>query len=186
MTWMYLSTTGEPMEAAEAELSGLAQHGLLTPSTLVWHSGRPDWVPAAEVKPELFASGFDRTANLNLARAVMEPLWLKRGWVWVIASGLMGAALLRAGVAALEAWPNGVKLAWVAVSVLVSTAVIAVLIRWAQHLGRAAATSGLQEARDAARAGGRVLVVCGLVGILLMLLAVYDVISLAAHWVLDR
>lgn len=181
MTWMYVSTTGEPLPAEEGELPGLAQHGLLAPSTLVWHPGRPEWVPAAEVKPEIFGAAAAASASLNLGRAVMEPLWLRRGWLCVLAGGLLGVALLRAGVAAVAAWPDVAKLAGVAVSLLISLVVVGFLIRWWGALGRAASGNGVQEARDAARAGGQVLVLGGVIGLLLLLLAAYDVISLVAQ-----
>ncbi len=186
MTWIYVTRTGETLEAAESELPGLAQHGLLSPSTLVWHSGRPDWVPIAELKPELFGPGLEHTANLNLGRAVLEPLWQRRGWLLLLAFGLAGVALLRASMSALAAWPDLMKLVGVAVSLLLSGMVVAFLLWWWRQLGRAAATSGLQEAREAARAGGRVVALCGAIGFLLLLLTAYDVISLLAHSVLGR
>ena len=181
MTWMYVSTTGEPLPAEESELPGLAQHGLLAPSTLVWHPGRADWVPAAELKPEIFGASVTATAGLSVGRAVLEPLWQRRGWLLVLAGGLLGAALLRAGLGAVAVWPDLPKLALVAGSLLVSLVVIASLIRWWRMLGRAAATHGLQEAREASRAGGLVLVLCGVVGLLLLLAAAYDVIGLVAQ-----
>lgn len=183
MTWMYVSTTGEPLEAEESELTDLAQHGLLSPSTLVWHPGRPEWVPAAELKPEIFGASLP-SAGLNLGRAVMEPLWQKRGWLLVLAGGLLGVAVLRAAVAAVAAWPDVPKLAGVALSLLTSVLVVGFLGRWWRRLGRAAATHGLQEAREAAQAGGQVLALCGAIGILLLLLAGYDLISLAARTLL--
>jgi hypothetical protein len=184
MTWMYVSRTGEPLAAEESELPGLAQHGLLVPATLVWHPGRPDWVPVAELKPEIFGPGATNSASLNLGRAVLEPLWQRRGWLLVLAGGLLGVALLRTGVAAFAAWPDLLKLGGVGVSFLTSLTVIVFLARWWRQLGRAAATNGLQEARDAARAGGQVLVLCGFLGFLLLLLTAYDVIGLVARAVL--
>lgn len=181
MTWMYVSTTGEPMPAEESELPGLAQHGLLAPATLVWHPGRTDWVPAAEVKPEIFGASATASAGLNLGRAVLEPLWQRRGWLLVLASGLLGATLLRTGLGVAAVWPSLPPLALVAGSLLVSLVVIFSLVRWWRMLGRAAATHGLHEAREAARTGGLVLVLCGVVGLLLLLAAAYDVISLVAN-----
>jgi len=181
---MYVSTTGEPLEADEAELAGLAQHGLLVPTTLVWHPGRPEWVPAAEVKPEIFGAAAASSAGLNLGRAVLEPLWQRRGWLLVLVSGLLGVALLRAGAAAAAAWPDPAKLAGITMSLLVSLTVATFLVRWWRQLGRAAATNGLQEAREAARSGGQVLVLCGLIGLLLLLLTAYDLISLLARTLL--
>jgi len=184
MTWMYVSTTGEPLEADEAELAGLAQHGLVVPSTLVWHPGRPEWVPAAELKPEIFGAAATSAPGLNLGRAVLEPLWQRRGWLLVLSGGLLGVALLRAGAAAVTAWPDPVKLAGIAMSLVVSLTVIWFLGRWYRRLGRAAASHGLQDAREAARAGGQVLVLCGVIGFLLLLLTTFDLISLIARTLL--
>jgi len=185
MMWTYVSTTGEPLEADEAELGGLARHGFLLPSTLIWHAGRPDWVPAAEVKPELFGAGAAGAAGLNLGRAVLEPLWQKRSWLLVLVAGFFGVALLRSGVAAVAAWPDAVKLAGVGFSLAVSLTVAFLLVRWWRLLGRAAATCGLQEAREAARAGGQVVMACGVVGLILLFLTAYDLISLAARTMLN-
>ena len=184
MTWMYVSTTGEPLEADEAELGGLARHGLLGPATLVWHPGRPDWVPVAEVKPELFGAGVVATAGLNLGRAVMEPMWQRRGWLLVLVAGLCGVALLRAGVAAVAVWPDVAQLSGIGASLLVSVGVGWVCLRWWWLLGRAAASNGLQDARVAARAGGHVMVLCGVIGLILLVLTAYDLISLVARAVL--
>jgi hypothetical protein len=184
MTWTYVSKTGEPLAAEEAELAGLAQHGLLSPATLVWHPGRPDWVPVAELKPEIFAPGVAGAAQLNLGRAVLEPLWQRRGWLLVLGGGLLGMALLRAAVAAVAAWPDLMKLSGVGVSLLTSVVVIGLLVRWWRHLNQAARTAGLQDSREAARAGGHVLMACGVIGILLLLLTAYDVIGLVARAIL--
>ena len=181
---MYVSSTGEPRAAEESELPGLAQHGLLVPSTLVWHPGRPDWVPAGELKPELFAATAAASAGMNLGRAVLEPLWSKRGWLLVLAAGVIGVSLLRAGVAAVTAWPDMLKLSGIAVSLVIGLVVAGMLARWWRLLKVAQASLGLQEAREAVRAGAHTVIVCGLVGVLLLLLTAYDIISLVAHAVL--
>ena len=46
------------------------------------------------------------------------------------------------------------------------------------------ATGRLQDAREAARAGGQVLVLCGVIGFLLLLLTTFDLISLIARTLL--
>jgi len=184
MSWMYVSTTGEPLSADESELPGLAQHGLLVPSTLVWHPGRPDWVPAAELKPELFSSSASASAGMNLGRAVLEPLWARRGWLLVLAAGMIGVSLLRAGVAAVAAWPDMLRLGGIAASLIIGLVAAGMLARWWRLLKVAQESLGLQEAREAARAGAHVVITCGLIGVLLLLLTAYDIISLLAKAVL--
>lgn len=181
MDWLYVSANGERLAASEAELAGLAQNGVLKTTTLVWRQGQSDWLSAAEVLPGLFASTPRETAGLNVGRVALEPLWQRRGWLLLLVLGLLGVALLRAGAAAVEAWGDWPKLAGVAVSLLISLVVAGFLVAWWRALREAARAGGLHEARAASRAGGRVLVVCGLLGALLLVLTLYDLISLIAR-----
>lgn len=181
MSWMYVTTTGEPQPAEESELPGLARHGLLRPSTLVWHPGRADWAPVGELKPEIFGASASASAGLNLGRTVLEPLWQERGWLTVLAVALLAAGLLRSVLGVMEAWPDPGRLVLAVVPMAVLLVVAWALVGWWRALGRAATTLGLQEAREAARKGGRVLVVGGLVGLLLLLAAAYDVIALVTR-----
>ncbi len=56
MNWHILDPQGNSMEVTEAQLSGIARAGQLTPETLVWRDGMPEWIPAASALPHLFAS----------------------------------------------------------------------------------------------------------------------------------
>ena len=56
MNWHILDPQGNSMEVTEAQLSGIARAGQITPDTLVWRDGLPEWVPAASALPHLFAA----------------------------------------------------------------------------------------------------------------------------------
>ena len=186
MEWVYVTEAGEQIGVAEAELNGLVLAGAVRSTTLLWRPGDPEWHPAAEVKPELFSAAASSAAGLTVGRAVSEPLWRQRGWLLLAGLGLLAVALLRAWVAGRAAWPDPARLAGVLVSFGIVLGFVFLLARWWTTLGRAARTGGLHDARAAMRAGGHVLVAAGLVGTGLLLLAAYDLISLAAAAVLNR
>jgi hypothetical protein len=56
MNWHILDPQGNSMEVTEAQLSGIARAGQITPDTLVWRDGLPEWIPAASALPHLFAA----------------------------------------------------------------------------------------------------------------------------------
>jgi GYF domain 2 len=186
MEWVYVTEAGEQVSVIETELEGLVRAGAVRPTTLLWRTGDPDWHPAAEMKPELFSTSTASSAGLTVGRAVLEPLWRRRGWLVPFGLGLLGVGLLRAGFAAAAAWPDAVRLAGVLVSLGIIVVLVSLLARWWVALGRAARSGGLHEARIAMRAGGHVLIAAGLVGAGLLMLATYDLISLAAAAVLNR
>lgn len=53
-TWHYASSPENQFQVPESELPGLVASGTITPQTPLWSSGMANWVPAAEVLPELF------------------------------------------------------------------------------------------------------------------------------------
>lgn len=121
---------------------------------------------------------------MNLGRAVLEPLWARRGWLMVLAAGVIGVSILRAGVAAVAAWPDLLRLGGIGAALVIGLVVAGMLARWWRMLKTAQESLGLQEAREAARAGAHVIIVCGIIGVLLLLLTAYDIISLVARAVL--
>ncbi|MBK1834639.1 TIGR00266 family protein [Roseibacillus ishigakijimensis] len=54
-TWFYLDKQNQRKEAREDELGSLANSGEISPKSLTWREGLPEWVPAGESLPGLFA-----------------------------------------------------------------------------------------------------------------------------------
>ncbi len=184
MEWVYVSETGERLTAGEAELASLAHNGVLKPATLVWRAGEPDWQPAVAVKPEIFVSTHAGLPTMTVGRAVLEPLWRRRGWLIPAALGVAAVTILRTARGALIAWPDLAKLVGAVVPLVVGGLVVSLLLNWFSRLGQASRTGEIQEARAAASAGSKVLIVAGVLGAVFFLMVVYDVISVAAHAVL--
>lgn len=186
MDWVYVSETGERLPASEAELASLVHHGALKPSTLLWRPGAPDWQPAIAVKPELFAGARSSVPAMTVGRAVMEPLWRRRGWLIPAVMGLGAVTILRTARGALIQWPNIAGVAGAGMLLLIGGTLVFLLLNWFTRLAQAARTGELQEARAASAAGAKVIVAAGLVGLAFFLMAVYDVIEVAAHSVLKK
>jgi uncharacterized RDD family membrane protein YckC len=51
MNWFYAQNGQQAGPVDEGELDGLVQRGVITASTLVWHSGLPSWRAYAEARP---------------------------------------------------------------------------------------------------------------------------------------
>lgn len=107
MNWHILDPQGNSMEVTEAQLSGIARAGQITPETLVWRDGMPEWIPAASALPHLFASAPPppppppRTAPLPPARRVAtSPPPAKKGGC--LKWGLISAGLLFATFVAIS------------------------------------------------------------------------------------
>jgi hypothetical protein len=107
MNWHILDPQGNSMEVTEAQLSGIARAGQLTPDTLVWRDGMPEWIPAASALPHLFASAPPppppppRAAPLPPARRVAtSPPPAKKGGC--LKWGLISAGLLFATFVAIS------------------------------------------------------------------------------------
>jgi hypothetical protein len=128
----------------------------------------------------LFSTSAGTSAGLTVGRAVLEPLWRRRGWLLPCALGLLSVGLLRAWFAGRAAWPDVARLAGVLCSLSVVIVFVVLLLRWSASLDRAASSGGLHEARAAMRAGGHVVIAAGLAGVVLLLLSAYDLISIAA------
>jgi hypothetical protein len=98
MNWHILDPQGNSMEVTEAQLSGIARAGQLTPETLVWRDGMPEWIPAASALPHLFAAvppppPPPRAAPLPPARRVAtSPPPAKKGGC--VKWGLISAGLI--------------------------------------------------------------------------------------------
>lgn len=186
MDWVYVSETGERLSASEAELASLAHNGVLKPATLVWHAGAPDWQPAIAAKPEIFAGSRSSLPTMTVGRAVLEPLWRRRGWLIPAVLGLAAITMLRTARGALIQWPNVAGVAGAGMMLLIGGTLVFLLLNWFTRLGQAARTGELQEARAAAAAGAKVIIAAGLLGLAFFLMAVYDVIEVAAHSVLKN
>ena len=107
MNWHILDPQGNSMEVTEAQLSGIARAGQITPDTLVWRDGLPEWIPAASALPHLFAAAPPppppppRAAPLPPARRVAtSPPPAKKGGC--IKWGLISAGLLFATFVAIS------------------------------------------------------------------------------------
>ncbi|MFN0129345.1 MAG: GYF domain-containing protein [Verrucomicrobiales bacterium] len=57
MNWFYSPDGSQRHEVSEEVLAGLARDGRLTGDMLLWREGQPDWLPAREIRPELFPVG---------------------------------------------------------------------------------------------------------------------------------
>jgi uncharacterized RDD family membrane protein YckC len=55
MAWYYASNAGRTGPITESELVTLTRNGTVTPGTLVWTEGQPDWMPLSIVRPDLLA-----------------------------------------------------------------------------------------------------------------------------------
>ena len=107
MNWHILDPQGNSMEVTEAQLSGIARAGQITPETLVWRDGMAEWIPAASALPHLFASAPPppppppRAAPLPPARRVAtSPPPAKKGGC--LKWGLISAGLLFATFVAIS------------------------------------------------------------------------------------
>lgn len=107
MNWHILDPQGNSMEVTEAQLSGIARAGQITPDTLVWRDGLPEWIPAASALPHLFAAAPPppppppRAAPLPPARRVAtSPPPAKKGGC--VKWGLISAGLLFATFVAIS------------------------------------------------------------------------------------
>lgn len=108
MNWHILDPQGNSMEVTEAQLSGIARAGQITPDTLVWRDGLPEWIPAASALPHLFAAAAPpppppppRAAPLPPARRVAtSPPPAKKGGC--VKWGLISAGLLFATFVAIS------------------------------------------------------------------------------------
>jgi hypothetical protein len=107
MNWHILDPQGNSMEVTEAQLSGIARAGQITPETLVWRDGMPEWIAAASALPHLFASAPPppppppRAAPLPPARRVAtSPPPAKKGGC--LKWGLISAGLLFATFVAIS------------------------------------------------------------------------------------
>jgi len=116
----------------------------------------------------------------------MEPLWQRRGWLAVAALGVCATSSLRAGLAAVEAWPDSVRLAGVGLALAASLVLVFLLLKWWSALGQSAHSGSVADARSASQAGSRVLLVAGLLGAAFALIVAFDLVSLAAHHFVSR
>jgi uncharacterized RDD family membrane protein YckC len=55
MAWYYVSSAGRTGPVTDSELATLARNGTVTPGTLVWTDGQPDWMPLSSARPDLLA-----------------------------------------------------------------------------------------------------------------------------------
>ncbi len=55
-TWYYCNAGGEKTKVSEDSLQGLVETGVIQPQTFLWSEGLPDWAPARELLPQLFAA----------------------------------------------------------------------------------------------------------------------------------
>ena len=58
-TWHYLTPSRSSATIQEEGLDELVSSGQLTPETLVWTNGMPDWLPAAQALPGIFNASKD-------------------------------------------------------------------------------------------------------------------------------
>jgi uncharacterized protein (TIGR00266 family) len=55
-TWHYLDSARAQQTTTEAELPALIAAGKVQPTSLMWTTGQPNWLPGAEVLPALFSA----------------------------------------------------------------------------------------------------------------------------------
>ena len=53
MNWYYSDSGAQKGPVDEATLAALVRQGVVTPDTLVWHDGMPDWQPLSAAAPHL-------------------------------------------------------------------------------------------------------------------------------------
>lgn len=186
MLWYYVSAGHERLSAEAGELPTLVASGVLRAQSLVWHPGQPEWMAAGEVMPELFAAqGAGEGQPAALARLAMEPLLAHRGWLFPVAFGL--AVLVgmegRAVLALLQSDP---LLAAGALSRnFLLLLVAAFLLGWWWRLRRGARSGQWEDLRSAARTGGRLMAVLGVLAVFYLLSALYRGLAVTAQRLTD-
>lgn len=133
MDWQIIDEQGNPAEVTEEQLRGMLRVGYLKRQTLMWGPGMTDWLPAEQVRPDLFpslhreAAGSPgtvvvvppvampaqtrRTAKRKVAPAAKSGGMMK--WVIIVLLVCLGSgiAILIAGKSHLDAKPGAEALA---------------------------------------------------------------------------
>lgn len=110
MTWQYLDGAGTQFGFEEEQFNDLLNQGLIGPETQVWSEGMAEWLPAAQVWPDVFpaadaapkvkvakrrkpATGAAAAASTTSAAAEAEDPKNQKPPVWVIAPAIVCGAL---------------------------------------------------------------------------------------------
>ena len=84
--WFYSKDDREPNKADLSDLRFLIGKGHLSPDTLVWTDGMPNWVMAKHVPQLSVSSGASaKTAEEEISRATLDAFALARPWIIFVA-----------------------------------------------------------------------------------------------------
>jgi hypothetical protein len=183
MRWYYVNETHERMGIEENDLPVLVGAGLVRSHTLLWQPGRADWVAAGELMPELFSAagrGMAPGAETPIARLALQPLLRWRGWLALLAAAVLAKAVLEVPPAFRQIGSDNAAAAGILLRILVLVALGALITHWLVTLQRASRSGSLDDLRSSARAGGRLILIAGIAGLVYLLSVLYALIRLAA------
>src|SRR5689334_8053378 len=69
MDWYYVQNGQQVGPISETDLDAFARDGRISPDTLVWHEGMPNWQPLAQAKP----AGNYALAGAPATAAIPQP-----------------------------------------------------------------------------------------------------------------
>jgi hypothetical protein len=81
MNWFYEAGGKQQGPISEAELDRLVAAGTITPATLVWREGLPDWQPLAMARPAASAGEAVRCASCSRLFPASEVIMIGSRWI---------------------------------------------------------------------------------------------------------